>query len=151
MTTPPALRARAAMPYDGVALRLGGGRVLLGPAAVLTVAAALDAAHRAAHRDGIAAPATFSDLAATVAAEVPAARASVAGRAEVPPAVELPAWGPELSTASAARLLGITDRGVRDLASRGSLVARKVGGVWLVDSTSVASYAAQRRGRSAVA
>jgi excisionase family DNA binding protein len=57
-----------------------------------------------------------------------------------------------MSTGDAAALLGITDRGVRDLARRGTLDARKsAGGVWLLDRGSVIDYAARRRGRSNVA
>ncbi|OPX11999.1 helix-turn-helix domain-containing protein [Mycobacterium sp. AT1] len=52
----------------------------------------------------------------------------------------------DIGTAEAARRLGITPNGVRDLVRRGRLDVRRAGGRWLVSAASVDAHAA-RQGR----
>lgn len=53
----------------------------------------------------------------------------------------------DIGTAEAARRLGITPNGVRDLVRRGRLEVRRAGGRWLVDAASVDAYAQRRVAR----
>ncbi|MFN3003027.1 helix-turn-helix domain-containing protein [Mycolicibacterium wolinskyi] len=55
----------------------------------------------------------------------------------------------DIGTADAARRLGITANGVRDLMRRGRLVGRRAGGRWLVDAASVDAHAARTAARRA--
>lgn len=63
-------------------------------------------------------------------------RASADGSAEVLFA-EVPAKSQEIDTKSAADLLGVSTRWVRQLASEGALQGRQVGSSWLLDRSSV--------------
>jgi excisionase family DNA binding protein len=51
----------------------------------------------------------------------------------------------EIDTAEAARLLGLGERRVRDLAAAGCLGARRVGAAWRFPRGSVVAHAAERR------
>lgn len=53
----------------------------------------------------------------------------------------------DIGTAEAARRLGITPNGVRDLVRRGRLGVRRAGGRWLVDAASVDAHAARKAAR----
>lgn len=50
----------------------------------------------------------------------------------------------DMGTAEAARRLGITSNGVRDLARRGRLDVRRIGHRWLVTAASVDAHAARQ-------
>ena len=50
----------------------------------------------------------------------------------------------EVTPTVAARMLGCTPRNVRDLAARGRVRARRVGGRWVLDAAAVDAYAARR-------
>lgn len=52
----------------------------------------------------------------------------------------------ELSVASAARRLGISDSATRQAITAGRLRARKDGGTWYVDAASVESFVVSNRG-----
>ncbi|GAA1550395.1 hypothetical protein GCM10009827_083830 [Dactylosporangium maewongense] len=64
-------------------------------------------------------------------------RASVDGRTEALPA-EMPAVSTqEIDTATAADLLRVTSSRVRQMVRSGDLLARKQGGVWLLDRSEI--------------
>jgi excisionase family DNA binding protein len=74
--------------------------------------------------------------------------ASVIGSAEVPQTpdlVEVPEQ--EMTTKEAAKVLDISDRGVRLACEAGRLEGRKVGGEWRVAVESIAAYHEQRQAR----
>jgi hypothetical protein len=138
----------AGAPYDGPALRLGGGRLLLGPAGTLHVARALELAVRTARRDGIGLSPEVAQLLDAVQAEA-AEVLSARGRADVRDEQLLPASAVgEIDTTEAARMIGITPRGVRHAAGRGEL-GRKRGGRWVLDRAEVAAYVMRNERRPA--
>ena len=131
-------------PYRGVALRLGGGLLLLGPTGTLQVSRALDLAVRTARRDGIGPSDEVALLFHVVQAEATEAM-SARGRAEVRDEAVMPvSVVDEIDTTEAARMLGITARGMRHAARRAEL-GRKVRGVWVFDRAEIAAYALRDR------
>jgi hypothetical protein len=134
-------------PFAGVVLRLGGGRVLLGPAGTLHIARALALAVRTARRDGIGLPAEVAQLVEAVDAEAAEAM-SARGHADVrdtavlseSPASEL------VSVEEAAVMLGVSTRQARRLVPL--LGGRKVGRVWTIDRREVAAHALRDRERA---
>jgi excisionase family DNA binding protein len=74
-----------------------------------------------------------------------AARASASGR---PPAIlGSQARTPDTTTGEAARVMGISERRVRQLAAAGRLIARKRGRDWLIDRQSAEDYRRPERTR----
>jgi hypothetical protein len=143
-------------PFDGVALRLGGGRCVLGPLGVLLVHRSLRLAEAVARRDGVtfdaSVAAALAELTAVVGAEAATARTSANGSAELPPEAGVPPSPGRtltpgtggLSTQDVADALSITTRGARALAERGTLRGVKLGGSWVLDPEDVAVYARLR-------
>ncbi|MFF5201752.1 helix-turn-helix domain-containing protein [Micromonospora parva] len=134
---------------DAYALRMGGCRVLLSsPQACLDVLRALQAAVAAGDRSALRPPARIVGLIAALEAEINEYRAtaSSSGNAELPRELTVPASTQPTEPADAkeaARMLGITDRQVRNLGHR--LDGRKVGGTWVFDRDLVAAEAARRQ------
>ncbi|GAA0215539.1 hypothetical protein GCM10009527_009250 [Actinomadura nitritigenes] len=87
------------------------------------------------------------DAVRRAAAEAALARVSggggVTGSAETRPGEGAPGSVYEIGTAEAARLLGLTERRVRQLAAGG--LGRRVGGRWLLDRGLVMAYGQRRR------
>ncbi|GAA3785584.1 helix-turn-helix domain-containing protein [Micromonospora maritima] len=134
---------------ESYVLRLGGGKVLLSsPQACLDVLRALQAAVAAAHRTGLRPPPRVVGLIATLEAELAdyRAAASTSGNAELPRDLNVPRSvqpTEPADTKEAARMLGVTDRQVRNLGDR--LDGRKVGRTWVFDRDLVAAEAARRQ------
>lgn len=134
---------------EAYALRLGGCKVLLtSPQACLDVLRALQAAVAAGQRSGLRPPARVTGLIATLEAEINAYRqaASTSGNAELPREPTMPTSvqpTEPADTKEAARMLGVTDRQVRNLGDR--LDGRKVGRTWVFDRDLVAAEAARRQ------
>lgn len=120
-----------------------GGWLLLPPAELLHVRALAIEGARAIRAGGrrlplpLAEAVTLLDHAAAVAVTVPSAEpvsgAAVAGPAPSP-----------MTARQAAGELQVSERMVRRLCQRGTLVASRVGPMWTVDPASVAAY--RRRG-----
>jgi excisionase family DNA binding protein len=146
---------------DRVGVSLPGGWVLLSPSSVRHCDRALALAVRAHRRDHLPLPAevrallsllaSASETSALPVTEVLAgAEGSRSRRLGLGSAASSTGSPPSLVDAgSAARLLGITDRGVRDLCSRGALQAEKVAGRWLIERADLAEYAQVRDAREA--
>jgi excisionase family DNA binding protein len=74
--------------------------------------------------------------------------ASVLGSAEVPQTPDLVEVSEqEMTTKEAAKVLDISDRGVRLACEAGRLEGRKVGGEWRVAVEEIAAYKVQRQAR----
>jgi hypothetical protein len=147
---------------DRVGVSLPGGWVLLSPASALYCDRALALAVKAARRDRISMPAEVRALVMLLAnalatsglpaPEVPNGAESAPSRrsGSIPVVSSADTLGPRfVDVGSAADLLGITDRGVRDLCSRGALPGEKFAGRWLIDEVDLEAYARQRAAREA--
>lgn len=129
---------------DGLALPLGGGQVLLGPAGALLVANALAAAEIAARRDGIRAPASLTVLRAALDQAAAEARdmaetAKVARRARLAASLAAPPpWVDPIGAAEAAQILGVSPQYARSLCRREAFTsARRRSGAWVVERAEV--------------
>lgn len=134
---------------DGLALNLGSGQVLVGPAGVLYLARAMAAAERAAARDGVRPPPSFAALRSALdiaAAEARAAAFSgesgefpqVAGVRASAASVQLV---DPIGANEVARLLRCSRQWARSLLRRGAFVsARRRSGAWVVDRDEVVAY-----------
>lgn len=106
-------------------------------------------------------PAVLAGLPAWARAEVEATRDEIrraarayeslpvaaVGSAELPPGEVAPQWTPGdegMSTGAAADFLGVSSRRARQLAAAG--LGRKVGGVWVLDRSSVLAERDRRAG-----
>lgn len=135
--------------WSGPVLRLGGGRVLLGGSALLDVVRALEAAQRITARDGYRPSPQWRELLSLLRAELGESTSRV-GSAEVPQLAEVSAWSQEtVSTAQAAELLGCGARNVRDLAARGVLTRRLLGGRMRFDRDEIVAEQLRRSERGA--
>jgi hypothetical protein len=161
------------MTTDPPARLLGPGSVLLtGPGVRLALVMA-EAVLRSERRNGRAPAAVLVHLAQVLALAAPqdalrlpellraagpeVAHACSAARAEAGLAAAAGSGAPSgrerLSTQEAARVLGITDRGVRWLCQAGRLRAARhpVTGVWAIEATSVTVYRWWRQAREQAA
>lgn len=124
---------------------LSGGEVLLQPAGVRVVRAAMGALQRALGRDGIGLPPAAHDLAALLddaaATAAPlSVRTAGCGSPAVPSEGEraLSALLDPITAEEAAKMLDRKPRNGRDLCARGAFPsARKVGGRWLLERADV--------------
>lgn len=142
MTHPdPPATGRAASP-----LVLAGGELLLSGATVADVGRALRLAQRTAARDGIGLSPLTRRLLAAVDEALSRQAATATGTPELPaPPVVAPLTDDVIGTGEAAALMNRTDRNVRDLCARGSLVtARWARGRWSIDRAEVADLIERR-------
>lgn len=134
---------------EAYALRLGGCKLLLNsPQACLDVLRALQAAVAASDRTGLRPPARILGLIGALESELAEHQkaASTSGNEELPRDLNVPRSVQPTEPADAkeaARMLGVTDRQVRNLGYR--LDGRKVGGSWVFDRDLVAAEAARRQ------
>jgi len=93
----------------------------------------------------------LADLRTSKARWVERLTASASGSPEVPQEPELSYCEAtdEIGTTEAAKVLGITDRGVRDAIKAGRLEGRRCGHAWRVTELAVMEYAETRRNRGA--
>jgi excisionase family DNA binding protein len=130
-------------------VRLPGAVVLSSRQAVLDVLRALEAAERGARAQGFALPPRVQrlerDLARTLG-ELAAGDVTATGHADARCAESSPSWvASELvDTATAAAVLGVTERTVRRMAQAGQVAARKRGGTWDIDRADAERLARER-------
>lgn len=122
---------------------LVGGEVLLHRDGVRYAEQAMRAAFVSQRRNGLPSPPAAVALYRALHTAVGRLQASGCGSAELPPlAVAGSSTGMDTMTApAAARLLGCTDRNVRDLCARGVLTGTRAGGRWHVDRVEVQARA----------
>jgi hypothetical protein len=129
---------------------------MLEPRGVQLVMLAVEVVLRDGRRNGRAPSRDLRDLAAALAVAAPdvAARLPEVAKSWSAVSVEAgfgpgaPARGGWLSVPEAARVCGITDRGVRWACAEGRLHARRTpAGRWVIDSASAEDYG-RRRGRA---
>jgi excisionase family DNA binding protein len=137
----------AAVTWQGAALQLPGGTVLLGPRAVRVAAVLLRRGVEVTSRcDGITPPPWLTEVVRVVESAAAEVRTTERGSPAVPriggPSVCVST--DDLDAAEVATLLGCQSRNVRDLATRGALPARKIGGRWLFARGVVETYTRHR-------
>jgi hypothetical protein len=122
-----------------------GGEVILGPAGVRMVIAALELATRQAARHGGGAVPTGdlgwlrAVLAAAESARCAPATSGVAFRVVMPPS------GATVTVSEAAAIWGVSPQAIRAAITAGRLTGRRHGGAWVLDETQVRQAAGTRR------
>lgn len=134
------------MQESGVTVFSGGEVLLRSDRSLAVVAGALGIAARAARRDGIGLPADVAELVQALKLGL-ARMSSVSGTSEFRTEADWEDSEAEelVTTQEAAQLMKTTERNVRALCQRGSLVtARRIGRRWVMDRADVLGRQSER-------